>query len=84
MKVSGIKYYKDKNSFRILENLGLNVEKIQDIEKTDEKIEDLINHNYKTIIITNEMAGFSQNIIEKYDKSNVNIIIMKNKNIKSE
>ena len=80
MKVSWIKYEKDKNSFKIPENLGFDVFKIQDIEETDNQIKQLIKDQYNTIIITNQIASTSQDIIKKYNKTeDVNIIIAKRK-----
>lgn len=66
----------DNKSFKIFENFGADVYKIEDLEKTDEKIKELIKKDYTTIIITNEVAGFSESIIKKYNKTNdVKIII---------
>ena len=75
MKVSWIKYSKDKNSFKIPEALGFDVYKLSDLEKTDETMKNLIKQNYDTIIISNEVAGFSEDIIKKY-KNNKNIKIV--------
>ena len=56
--------------------------KIQDLENTDEKIEELINNDYKTIIISNDVASFSENIIKKYNKNpNIKIVISIDKDI---
>lgn len=66
MKISWIKYEKDKNSFRVPENLGFDVFKLQDLEKTDEKIKELIENEYHTIIVSNEVASFSEDLIKKY------------------
>ena len=51
MKISWLKYEKDKDSFKLPEALGLDVYKIPDLEDSDKKIEELINNEYKTIII---------------------------------
>lgn len=76
MKVSWIKYEKDKKNFRIPENLGFDVFKLHDIDNIDNKINELIKNKYDTIIISNEVAGFSEDIIKKYSKNeNINIII---------
>ena len=76
MKVSWIKYEKDKKNFRIPENLGFDVFKLHDIDNIDNKINELIKNKYNTIIISNEVAGFSEDIIKKYSKNeNINIII---------
>ena len=80
MKVSWIKYEKDARSFRMPEALGFDVFKLQDLEKTDNTIKKLIQQNYDTIIISNEVAGFSEDIIKKYQKDkDVKIVISFNK-----
>ena len=80
MKISWIKYEKDINSFRVPEALGFDVFKLDDPEETDEKINELIEEDYKTIILSNQLAGFSGDIIKKYKKDkNVNIIIATSK-----
>ena len=80
MKISWIKAKKDEESFRLLKHIGFDVTELDDLEKTDEVMKDLIQKNYNTIVLTNEVAGFSQDIIKKYDKmENVNIIITPNK-----
>lgn len=68
MKMSWIKYEKDAKSFRLPEALGFDVFKLQDLEQTDNTIKKLIGQNYDTIIISNEVAGFSEDIIKKYQK----------------
>ena len=76
MKMSWIKYEKDAKSFRLPEALGFDVFKLQDLEQTDGKIKDLINQNYDTIILSNEVAGFSEDIIKKYQKDkDIKIVI---------
>ena len=77
-----IKDEKDKDSFKLPEALGLDVYKIPDLEDSDKKIEELINNEYKTIIISNDVASFSEDIIKKYNKdNNVKIIISIDKDI---
>ena len=68
MKMSWIKYEKDAKSFRLPEALGFDVFKLQDLEQTDNTIKKLIGQNYDTIILSNEVAGFSEDIIKKYQK----------------
>lgn len=76
MKISWIKYSKDDDSFKVFKGLGMDVFDIEDLDLTDRKIEELIDKKYKTIIISNEVASFSQDIINKYNKTgNINIII---------
>ncbi len=80
MKMSWIKYEKDDLSFKVPEKLGFDVFKLIEPEETDNKIKELINKNYDFIIVTSEIAGFSEDIIKKYDKDrNVNIIIARDK-----
>ena len=84
MKISWLKYEKDKDSFKLPEALGLDVYKIPDLEDSDKKIEELINNEYKTIIISNDVASFSEDIIKKYNKdNNVKIIISIDKYVKN-
>ena len=76
MKISWIKYEKDAKSFRLPEALGFDVFKLDDLEQTDNKIKQLIKQNYDTIVISNEVAGFSEDIIKKYQKDkDIKIVI---------
>lgn len=76
MKISWIKYEKDNKDFGIAERLGLDVYRIESPEEVDNKIQKLIEKNYNTIVLSNEVAGFSEDIIKKYqNKKDVNIII---------
>lgn len=76
MKISWVKYEKDNKNFKMPEALGFEVFKLKDPEETDKKIEELIVKEYRTVILSNEIAGFSENIIKKYSKNKeINIII---------
>ena len=79
MRVSLIKSKNDEKVFKTFKSLGFDVFEIEDLNKTDKEIEKLINQNYDTIILTNEVASFSEDIIKKYqrkgNKDNINIII---------
>jgi len=76
MKITWMKRKDDRDSFRMAENLGFDVCKIEDLENTDKKLTELVQQNYTTIIMTNEVAGFSESIIKKYNRTDsVNIII---------
>lgn len=76
MKISWIKTKNDTESFTIFQNLGFNVYSLDDPENTDKKIDELIKNNCKTIILSNEIASFSNDIITKYKKQDdVSIII---------
>lgn len=80
MKISFIKYEKEKD-FKIPQLFGMNVEEIKEPEQIDETIEELKKQKYTTVIIPNELASFSENIINKYKYDNsLNIIIMPSKN----
>lgn len=76
MKISWIKYEKDNKDFRIAERLGMDVYRIQTPEEVDNKMQELVKENYKTIVLSNEVAGFSEDIIKKYQNNkDINIII---------
>ena len=76
MKISFIKYEKEKD-FKIPKLFGMNVEEIKAPEQIDEKIEELKKQKYTTVVIPNELASFSENIINKYKYDNsLNIIII--------
>ncbi len=76
MKIVWVKNQNDEKNFRLQENMGWEVRKIQDLEEVDQKLEELIQEKYDTIVISNELSYFSENIIRKYQKKDdVNIII---------
>ncbi len=79
MKISFIKYKKEEN-YQIPKMLGFHIEEIKEPEEIDNKIEELKNQAYTTIIIPNELASFSQDIINKYQNDSINIIITPTKN----
>lgn len=76
LRISCIKYSKDNNSFSFLKAIGAKIIELDDLERTDEQLEKLVNDKYKTIFISNEVACFSEDIIKKYSKSEeIKIII---------
>lgn len=76
MKMSWICSKQDTKSFRFPKNMGMDVFELEDLEKTDEKIQELVDEKYHTIVLSNEVAGFSESIIKKYAKNDeINIII---------
>lgn len=76
MKVSWIRGKGDNESFKMLKNLGFDVYNMEEPEKTDEKIEELIKNDYKIIILSNEIASFSSDIITKYqNQDEISIVI---------
>ena len=80
MKISFIKYEKEEN-YKIPQIFGMNVEKIKEPEQIDEKIEELKKQKYTTIVIPDELASFSEKIINKYKyDTSINIIITPSKN----
>jgi len=80
MNVSWIKSSDDNMSFNVFKNLGLNVVELDNLEETDNTIKELIKEEYKTIVISNEVASFSEDIIKKYNTSkDINIIITPSK-----
>lgn len=80
MKISLIKSKTDKESFRMFKGLGFNVVEMEDLDETDKQIKKLVAEQYKTIILTNEVASFSEDIITKYKNTeDINIIITPNK-----
>jgi len=76
MKLTLLKAESDKKSFKMLEALGAEVQTIEDLETTDEAIKKLIKNDYSTIIVTNEVASFSEDIMKKYRREpDIKIII---------
>lgn len=69
MKVSYLRSGKDKKSFRMMKGLGFDVYEIEDLEKTDETLHQLIDRQYDTIFMTNEVASFSEDLVKRYYKS---------------
>ncbi len=83
MKVSWLRGKDDNQSFKVLKNLGFEVHNVEEPENTDEKIEELIQNNYKIIILSNEIASFSGDIITKYaNQDDVSIVITPDSNKK--
>lgn len=77
-----IKSKKDEDSFKFLKAFGTRVHELEDLEQTDLQIKQCIKDAYDTIIISDELASFSGDIITKYKNSKaVNIIITKSKRI---
>lgn len=77
MGISWLKSSRDDKTFKLIKILGMDVYEIDDLEKTDEKIKELVKQNYNTIIVSNEVASFSGDIIKKYNKKeDINIIII--------
>lgn len=78
MKISWLKSNKDSKNFKFIEKLGFEVIRLDNQESVDKKIKELINKQNDTIVITQELAGFSEDIIKKYSKNkDVKIIINK-------
>lgn len=79
MKVSWIRAKNDNESFKILKNLGFDVYNIEEPENTDQKIEELVKNDCKIIVLSNEIASFSSDIITKYkSQDDISIVIASN------
>ncbi len=79
MHISWLKSKEDNKSFIFQKNMGFDVFEIEDPEQTDKKLNELTKH-YHTIVLSNEIASFSSDIITKYaSDDSINIIIAKNK-----
>jgi len=80
MKVSWIKYENDNVNFKVAEKLGMDVYRINDPEEIDNKMEELVKQHYDMIVLSNEMAGFSEDIVKKYKNNpDINIVISSRK-----
>lgn len=76
MKISWIKQQNDNKNFTIAERLGMDVYRLTNPEEVDKTMEDLVSKNCNTIVLSNEIAGFSEDIIKKYQNNkSINIII---------
>ena len=76
MKISWIKQEKDNRNFMIAERLGMDVYRLQNPDEVDQTMKDIIKQNWHTIILSNEIAGFSEDIIKEYNNNkDINIII---------
>ena len=80
MKIVCMKYKNDNSSFKFFQNIGMDTCELEDLEQTDKTIQDLVDKEYQTIVVTNEVAGFSGDIMTKYQKSdNIHIVIAPSK-----
>jgi len=71
----------NENKFNIPKMLGMEVFELEDLEKTDEKLNELKKDNYNIVVISNTVAAHSQDLIKKYkNDENFNIIISREKN----
>ena len=76
MKISWIKNENDNRNFWVAERLGMGVYRLSNPEDIDKTMQDLVNQNCKTIILSNEIAGFSEDIIKKYRNNKDDYIII--------
>jgi len=80
MKVKIKKYENDNVNFKVAEKLGMDVYRINDPEEIDNKMEELVKQHYDMIVLSNEMAGFSEDIVKKYKNNpDINIVISSRK-----
>lgn len=76
MKISWIKEQNDNKNFKVAEKMGMSVYKLENPEEVDKLMENLVKQNFHTIILSNQLAGFSEDIIKKYkNDKQINIII---------
>ena len=76
MKATFIQYKNDNKQYRLPQMLGIEINKIEEPEQIDLKIEELKNQEYTTIIIPNELASFSEKITNQYKYDPIIIIII--------
>ena len=81
LKISWIKTKADKISFEWIKSFGGNVYELENPEEVDQLMTQLQEkENCKTFILSNELAGFSEDMIKKYQEDeNINIIIASRK-----
>ena len=80
MKISYIKFKGDNKNFRLAKGMGFDVFELEEPEQIDIELKKLKNKNYDTIVITNELASFSSDLISKYESDNkIRIIITPSK-----
>lgn len=78
-KISYIKSIHDKTSFNFFKNIGMYGVELTDLDNVDKVLSKLIDKDYTTFFITNEVAGYSEDLFKKYYNSkDINIIIAKN------
>lgn len=83
MKFTFLKTTKDEVNYKIAKSLGMDICEIDDPENVDNKIQELKQKNYTTIFIPSDLAGFSENIITKYQYDpQIKIIITPSKPLK--
>ena len=76
VKISWIKEQNDNKNFKVEEKMGMSVYKLENPEEVDKLMEDLVKQDFHTIILSNQLAGFSEDIIKKYkNDKQINIII---------
>lgn len=76
MKISWIKEQNDNKNFKVAEKMGMSVYRLENPEEVDKLMEDLVKQDFHTIILSNQLAGFSEDIIKKYkNDKQINIII---------
>ena len=83
MKISWLKLDNDNKSFKIPTSFGMDVFSVNSTENVDNKIDELIERNYNTIIVSNDVAGLSEKINKEYlYNKNVNSVISRDIYIK--
>lgn len=82
LKLVCIKSKNDEDSFKFFKAFGTKVYELEDLEQTDYQIKQCVKNNYDVILLSEQLANFSNDIITKYKNSRtVNIIITNRKRI---
>ena len=79
LKIVCIKAKNDEDSFRVFKAFGTKVYELEDLEQTDYQIKQCVKNNYDTILISEELANFSSDIVTKYKNSQTVNILMSNR-----
>lgn len=80
MKISFIKIKQDSSFYLIPRAMGMDIYEINEPEEIDQKIDELKQNEYKTIVIPNELASFSEKMVPNYQNDpNLKIIILPSK-----
>lgn len=74
LNISFIKYKNDTRKFNFFKAFGANIIELDNPEDIDIELEKLYKNDCRNIILSNEVANFSEDIIKKY-KTNENISI---------
>ena len=75
MKISFLKI-KDSENYKMMKGLGFDVCEIEKPDDVDLKMKELKENKYTTIVLSSDLASFSEDLISKYkEDSSISIII---------